>query len=499
MYMIVKKYDKTAKVPSDKALSYYGFCTCGHQFTLQQLENQVEVCYNGRWYKAFDTSVRCPNCGAEFGHRYFCCTIGYDGKLYADYSDYAVPMFCVKADGDTMSVIRESPDEDWAKAVEAGRAFSPIQMTMEFDLSRGLRPVRIVSDGKELRITASAMAKAFAGINARNISNDECPARFREELVWMQKVCGNTSSLGVVMKTFMSYPVLDSMYEYFLPQEKPYVPFFFQPAVKDKLIEKGERSLRKALGLPMPLVKLVCYDKVPLVSAKKVARKYGLDLAIECITMATDILPTSSRVEQLARFLAEHTPAERKRLKAYLTEEVCIYQGIENSRTAWDLLYDYIRMSQKMGVEFELCPKSLKLRHDLAARNQRLIAQEQERAEFAAKVQEDEYARLAWTSKDGKWAVVIPESIADLVHEGAALSHCVGSYAEYVINGVKKICFLRKTETLDKPLLTLTVNRENCCSTYLGFDNRYATNEEVKVLREWTKARGLGLEEYAHA
>lgn len=34
MYMIVKKYDGTAKVAPDKALSYYGFCTCGHHFKL---------------------------------------------------------------------------------------------------------------------------------------------------------------------------------------------------------------------------------------------------------------------------------------------------------------------------------------------------------------------------------------------------------------------------------------------------------------------------------
>lgn len=300
------------------------------------------------------------------------------------------------------------------------------------------------------------------------------------------------------MKNFMNYPVLDSLYEYYQSRQTPYVPFFFLYSVKDKLLERGERSLRKALGLPAPLVELVCYDKVSIKIARLVSEKYGRDLAIESISMACDILPSQSRVGELAEFLAEHTAAERKRLKAYLTEEVCIYQGIEDAGAAWELLRDYINMSKKMGVEFELCPKSLKLRHDLAARNQRLIAQEQERADFAAKVQEPDYARLAWTSKNGKWAVVIPESIADLVNEGAALSHCVGSYAEYVIKGSKKICFLRKTEALDKPLLTLTVNRENCCSTYLGFDNRYATKEEIVALKEWTKARGLGLEEYAH-
>lgn len=118
-------------------------------------------------------------------------------------------MFCVKSNRDTVSIIREDTDKCWGDVVEAGQAFTPLQTTVEFDLSRGLRPVRIIADGKELRLTASAMAKAFAGINANDISVDEEPKRFREELVWMQKTCGKTSSLGVVMKNFMNYPVLD--------------------------------------------------------------------------------------------------------------------------------------------------------------------------------------------------------------------------------------------------------------------------------------------------
>lgn len=79
------------------------------------------------------------------------------------------------------------------------------------------------------------------------------------------------------------------------------------------------------------------------------------------------------------------------------------------------------------------------------------------------------------------------------MREGSELSHCVGSYAKYVIDGSMRICFLRKTENLDKPLLTLSVNASDCCTTYLGFDNRDAVAEEVFALREWTKARGLTL------
>ena len=55
-----------------------------------------------------------------------------------------------------------------------------------------------------------------------------------------------------------------------------------------------------------------------------------------------------------------------------------------------------------------------------------------------------------------------------------------------------------ETEGRDKPLRSGKGKRENCGSTDVGLDNRYATKEESVALKEWTKARGLGLEEYAH-
>ena len=121
------------------------------------------------------------------------------------------------------------------------------------------------------------------------------------------------------------------------------------------------------------------------------------------------------------------------------------------------------------------------------------MLEEIERKKFKEKATAENYAGLEWTSKDGKWAVLVPKDAGDLVREGSELSHCVGSYAKYVIDGSMRICFLRKTENLDKPLLTLSVNASDCCTTYLGFDDRDAVAEEVFALREWTKARGLTL------
>ena len=52
---------------------------------------------------------------------------------------------------------------------------------------------------------------------------------------------------------------------------------------------------------------------------------------------------------------------------------------------------------------------------------------------------------------------------------------------------------MRRTENIKKPVLTLTVNKENVCSMYLGFDNRHASDEEIEALKEWTKAKNLKL------
>ena len=70
----------------------------------------------------------------------------------------------------------------------------------------------------------------------------------------------------------------------------------------------------------------------------------------------------------------------------------------------------------------------------------------------------------------------------------------MASYIGDVTNGDYRVCFLRKANDPDHPVLTLTVNKGNCCCYYKGFDNREATEEERKVLREWTAAKELTLD-----
>ncbi len=66
---------------------------------------------------------------------------------------------------------------------------------------------------------------------------------------------------------------------------------------------------------------------------------------------------------------------------------------------------------------------------------------------------------------------------------------------KYITLEESGICFLRQTADLEKPVLTLTVDKKDCCIFYKGFDNRNATEDEKNTLKQWAKARKLTLSE----
>lgn len=484
LYVCEAMYQGYDRVDVDK----YGYCTCGAKFPLPLTADE-----NGNMIPDF--TLRCPNCGASYGNRQPLYLQNKDGKIYpSNYGKDNRPLHEVLIGDETVSLVKESPKGEWVDFIAARNPMETNRSVLTFDTAHGLRPVRLEMEGREVNMTVTNIGKASSGLNANTMHAPAGAETFQKEMAWIQKAMSDTSSLAEAVKGLLRYPVLDSLYEERERQNWSYTAAGFWDALKGGYLQAGERSLKKAFPLPKMVMDLIFRGKVRFEHAYMVVEKIGPDLGSEMLKLAVEILGNPSReAYELALFLAERNSTERQRLKTYLTEEVSIYQGIEEPSAAWELLKDYIDMSKEMKVTYSLCPKSLKLRHDLAARNYRLVLEEIEREKFKEQVAKEEYARLAWTSRDGKWAVLVPKEAGDLVREGAELSHCVGSYAKYIIDGSKRICFLRKTEKLEKPLLTLTVNTDGWCTTYLGFDNREAAADELIALREWTKARNLKL------
>ena len=71
-----------------------------------------------------------------------------------------------------------------------------------------------------------------------------------------------------------------------------------------------------------------------------------------------------------------------------------------------------------------------------------------------------------YTFTDGKYMTVIPKCAVDLVKEGRALHHCVGTYSERFDKGDSDIIFIRRIDAIDKPLLTVEVLKRGKSFTF---------------------------------
>lgn len=175
-------------------------------------------------------------------------------------------------------------------------------------------------------------------------------------------------------------------------------------------------------------------------------------------------------------------------LANYLSDSIYTYQGISSASEGMSLLTDYLDMCESMGVTPEKYPRSLKLVHDLASKNHKIALDELQKKKFAEVTQAENYQSLVYRGKD--YSVVAPENPDDLIHEGASLSHCVGSYVEKVINNGVKILFMRDNRAIDKPLLTIDV-RDNELFFAAGFDNRKPTSQEWSFIFEWVDKKHI--------
>ena len=97
--------------------------------------------------------------------------------------------------------------------------------------------------------------------------------------------------------------------------------------------------------------------------------------------------------------------------------------------------------------------------------------------------------RLRWRIEHlsfalGDYMTVIPQRTRELVREGEALHHCVGTYLDSYANSHTNIVFLRHKEYLDQPLLTVEVSNEGAVKQCYGF------NDDRSLYRgdEWKRA-----------
>lgn len=94
----------------------------------------------------------------------------------------------------------------------------------------------------------------------------------------------------------------------------------------------------------------------------------------------------------------------------------------------------------------------------------------------------------AWEFEYNGFTVVIPTSGEDLITEGQRMHHCVGGYVKSIVEGRDYICFIRKTNDIDKPYITCEVYRSGKIGQYyLAYDRHISSNADKEFKAEFQK------------
>ena len=149
-------------------------------------------------------------------------------------------------------------------------------------------------------------------------------------------------------------------------------------------------------------------------------------------------------------------------------------------------LKDYAIMSKALSRngKFEKYPRYLKTTHDIIVRNYNNYKTEHNEEIFCKMVDLD----LEYKYKD--YSIVVPKTTKELKDEGVSLSHCVGSYVDSIIEGKRQVCFLRKSEELDKSLITLDVKNGQIQQAE-GFMRRKPNGDEKVFIEKFAKVKNL--------
>lgn len=173
----------------------------------------------------------------------------------------------------------------------------------------------------------------------------------------------------------------------------------------------------------------------------------------------------------------------------------------ENGMTSAEVITtwrDYLSMAKRLGIDTEdeiiYRVRKLKLRHDelIIRSHEGPASEEAKKLEVRFPDVNEIYRSIKdkYTFAKGKYAVVVPDGIKDIIQEGRFLTHCVDTHATYFDRISRRetyILFLRKADAIQIPYYTLEVEPDGTIRQKRSkFDRQYEDIQEASAfLREW--------------
>ena len=162
--------------------------------------------------------------------------------------------------------------------------------------------------------------------------------------------------------------------------------------------------------------------------------------------------------------------------------------GGQRYKTMQDLVTeyrDYLDICKKLEYDlknsFVKYPKNLQKAHDKAAKRLKHKIDAKVKRDFAAV-----YKNISgqYDFEISGMKIVYPKISDDIIREGHALHHCVGSYTGRIIRGECVVLFLRQCCDLEKSFYTIEI-QGNRVIQVRGIGNCVATPDVEKFIKSW--------------
>ncbi|KZR57928.1 PcfJ domain-containing protein [Pseudobacillus badius] len=411
-------------------------CTCGHR---RKVAHNIRV-------------GACPECGE--------CRVKTAYTDHRNKINYIDNMFNVVSKDDSYFHIKRQ--EVSISATKETIKVNPTHVG-ELTFSMKTKKFTITRDGKKLSPTDANINNFFKGADKERVLSTISTPRNKELFKFCYENLGKigyerSQMWGRALSRLRQYPAIEVIGLSLVNNHLQTLWY----SCRNVLDTKELQPPHKTLGVPKFAIKYLA--KMPRLGSYQLSKIQELcgyfdgnsvKLIFEIFEDESDMQYIEDVAETLIELFKDYGYNDLKRTILFITREVKLEQGISSPSEAVELLRDYARMSQDMGVKYDKYPKSLKKDHDIALMNYKAKESELKQEQFSKVIESEEYAQLEYKAKD--YSIVHPTHVKEVISEGKSLSHCVASYVDDIIKKKCKIFFLRRTSSLDEPLITVEV------------------------------------------
>lgn len=249
-------------------------------------------------------------------------------------------------------------------------------------------------------------------------------------------------------------------------------------------VNEKETSIIKILGLKNRMqlreARALNINSSELDSIQTHNEKTGINRSV------SDILKIAEEYDGRENYAFALPDSRLRKLSKYIDSMVC--KKYDRRGLIIDY-FDYMRgcesLHYDMTSDIVLYPKNFRKAHDKAAADvkSRKLA---EKYRIIAGLLPDMHKKYDFSSDT--LLIKAPDSGQDIIYEGQALHHCVGSYVSQVANGSTVILFIRKINAPDKPFVTVEVKNDKVVQVR-GFDNETPEPDVIDFVEQFKRTK----------